>query len=74
MVPVVYGAGPYDTIAPPKSYINVFDFKNVHELAEYLLYLDKNDTAYNEYFRWASVVILWEFLIKPQVSWIGRLE
>jgi len=30
----------------------VQDFPSVKALAEYLLYLDKNDTAYNEYFSW----------------------
>ncbi|XP_062612691.1 glycoprotein 3-alpha-L-fucosyltransferase A-like [Saccostrea cucullata] len=38
--------------APPKSYINVYDFKSMHDLANYLDYLDKNDTAYNSYFDW----------------------
>lgn len=28
------------------------DFKTVKQLAEYLQYLDKNNTAYNEYFKW----------------------
>jgi len=46
----VYGLGKYKLIAPPKSYINIMDFKNVKKLVDYLKYLDKNDTAYNEYF------------------------
>ena len=39
-------------IVPPGSFISVQDFPSVKALAEYLLYLDKNDTAYNEYFTW----------------------
>ncbi|PFX34009.1 Glycoprotein 3-alpha-L-fucosyltransferase A [Stylophora pistillata] len=39
-------------IVPPGSFISVQDFPSVKALAEYLLYLDKNDTAYNEYFKW----------------------
>ena len=50
-MPVVYGLADYDVIAPPHSYINALDFPNVKNLAEYLKYLDNNDTAYNEYFR-----------------------
>lgn len=38
--------------APPKSYINVHDFKSMRDLANYLDYLDKNDTEYNSYFHW----------------------
>ena len=51
IIPVVYGLADYKKIAPPKSSINVMDFKEVEELADYLKYLDKNDTAFNEYFR-----------------------
>ncbi|XP_068213476.1 alpha-(1,3)-fucosyltransferase C-like [Palaemon carinicauda] len=52
VVPVVYGFGNYSALAPAHSYINALDFPSAEDLAQYLLYLDKNDTAYNEYFRW----------------------
>ncbi|XP_018010964.1 glycoprotein 3-alpha-L-fucosyltransferase A [Hyalella azteca] len=52
ILPVVYGLGAYEETAPPHSFINVFDFPSVRHLADYLIYLDKNDTAYNEYFQW----------------------
>lgn len=55
IVPVVMGgADPadYTRLAIPGSYINVMDFKTVKQLAEYLQYLDRNNTAYNEYFNW----------------------
>ncbi|GFX35899.1 glycoprotein 3-alpha-L-fucosyltransferase A [Trichonephila clavipes] len=42
----------YARAAPPHSYIHVDDFASPKELAEYLAILDKNDTLYNEYFRW----------------------
>ena len=52
-VPIVLGGANYDQkIAIPGSFINVLDFPSVESLANYLLYLDKNDTAYNEYFSW----------------------
>ena len=49
------GGADYTKLAIPGSYINVMDFKTVEQLAEYLQYLDKNDTAYNEYFKWRLV-------------------
>ena len=53
-VPVVMGGGPYNDpkVAIPGSFINVADFPTIKALADYLLYLDKNNTAYNEYFKW----------------------
>ena len=52
-VPVVMG-GNYEGIAIPRSYIDVSDFSSIKALADYLLYLDSNDTAYNSYFAWKS--------------------
>ncbi len=44
-VPIVMGAGPYERYAPRSSYINVFDFESPKHLANYLLYLDKNNVS-----------------------------
>ena len=52
ILPVVMGGADYKALAIPNSYINVEDFDSPKKLAEYLLYLDRNDTAYEEYFRW----------------------
>ena len=52
IVPIVMGGADYKKIAIPGSYINVLDFPSVKALADYLLYLDKNSTTYNEYFSW----------------------
>ena len=54
VVPVIYGPTKGDAarILPRKSYIHVEDFKTVDDLANYLHYLDKNETAYSEYFQW----------------------
>ena len=54
IVPIVMGGADYKEIAIPGSYINVLDYPSVKALADYLLYLDKNNTAYNEYFRWKA--------------------
>eukprot|EP00794_Sanderia_malayensis_P012258 gene12258-13522_t len=50
-VPVVMGAN-YDGLAIPGSYIDTSKFTSIKALADYLNYLDTNDTAYNEYFAW----------------------
>lgn len=54
MVPIVLGPSrhEYEQVAPKHSFIHVNDFDSPNELANYLFYLDKNDTAYNEYFQW----------------------
>ncbi|VDO00250.1 unnamed protein product [Rodentolepis nana] len=56
MVPIVLGAykEDYENVLPPHSYINVDDFDSIQELAEYLQFLDKNDTAYAQYFAWTK--------------------
>ncbi|EPB74943.1 hypothetical protein ANCCEY_05960 [Ancylostoma ceylanicum] len=55
VVPIVMGAPKEDymRVAPPHSFIHVDDYEP-QELAKYLTYLNNNDTAYNEYFRWTS--------------------
>ena len=55
-VSVVWGAkkSDYIALAPPESYIFVDDFKTPVDLVQYLHYLDKNDTAYGEYFLWRT--------------------
>ena len=42
IVPVVMGGADYKSIAPPKSYIDVNDFANVKQLAQFLIKLSKN--------------------------------
>ncbi|KAJ8019497.1 Glycoprotein 3-alpha-L-fucosyltransferase A [Holothuria leucospilota] len=54
LVPIVYGTSreDYEKVAPPNSFIHLSDFDNMTSLVDYIKYLDKNDTAYNEYFEW----------------------
>ncbi|CAL4120904.1 unnamed protein product, partial [Meganyctiphanes norvegica] len=49
-VPVVWGGADYKQLAPPKSFINVQDFDSPRALADFIHYLDRNDTAYNMYY------------------------
>ena len=53
-VPVVLGAtkSDYEAVLPPNSFIYAEDFKTPKQLVDYLNYLDKNDSAYREYFKW----------------------
>ena len=52
MIPVVYGHANYSALAPTKSHINIEDFQTLQQLADYLIYLDGNETAFAEYFEW----------------------
>jgi alpha-1,3-fucosyltransferase len=56
IIPVVLGGGNYEYYVPKSGFINVFDFSSAQSLATYLLYLDSNRTAYNEYFKWKKYV------------------
>lgn len=51
VVPVVFGASNYSLFAPPNSIIDASQY-TPEKLAEYLQILDKNDTLYNQYFKW----------------------
>jgi len=54
-VPIVLGAPNVADHAPGHdSYIDATAFPSARALAEYLLYLDRNDTAYDEYHAWRS--------------------
>ncbi|KAK6172985.1 hypothetical protein SNE40_016529 [Patella caerulea] len=48
LVTVVRGGADYSKLSPEKNYIDTKDFTSVKELASYLKYLDKNETAYTE--------------------------
>ncbi|XP_021363143.1 glycoprotein 3-alpha-L-fucosyltransferase A-like [Mizuhopecten yessoensis] len=54
LIPIVLGARKedYAQVLPKHSYIHVEDFESTQKLGEYLNLLDKNDTLYNEYFKW----------------------
>lgn len=48
---------------PKSGFINVNDYANPKELADYLLYLDRNKTAYNSYFKW-----------KKHISYLSQVQ
>ena len=51
-VPIVFGFKFFKELAIPGSYIDASSFPDMQSFVEYLQYLDRNDTAYNEYFKW----------------------
>ncbi|XP_069823981.1 3-galactosyl-N-acetylglucosaminide 4-alpha-L-fucosyltransferase FUT3-like [Dendropsophus ebraccatus] len=55
-VPVVLGASRknYERFIPPDSFIHVDDFPSAKELSLFLLELDKDNTRYEQYFKWRS--------------------
>ena len=55
----------YLRFAPRYSFINIYDYKSVEELANYLHYLSANETAYNKY--------LW-YRPQPKGVWSHRLS
>ena len=56
IITVVFGGGDYSYYVPKSAYINSLDFKSPKKLADYLIYLSANKTAYNEYFKWKKYV------------------
>lgn len=54
-VPIYLGAPNVETFAPADHcFINITDFPNPKDLAEYLLYLNHDDAAYAEYLAWKT--------------------
>ncbi|CAH8625295.1 unnamed protein product [Schistosoma guineensis] len=70
LLPIVMGASieEYERVAPPYSFIHVDQFESPAKLADYLKYLDKNDTAYNEYFAWHGHGIIHDWDSQPQCA------
>jgi len=56
IIPIVLGGGDYSYYVPDSGFINVLDYKKPKDLADYLNYLNNNNTAYNEYFAWKKLV------------------
>ena len=52
IVPVFLGSKEVHDLAPPQSYIDVFDFQSPKHLVDYILYLNKSDEEYVKYFQW----------------------
>lgn len=76
-VPVVFGgasAADYKNIAPPHSFIHVNDFKDTKHLVDYLYYLARNETAYNEYLDWTTEMDIYTDLWVRRNWWCDLCE
>eukprot|EP00095_Tigriopus_kingsejongensis_P005710 snap_masked-scaffold459_size165548-processed-gene-0.8 protein:Tk05710 transcript:snap_masked-scaffold459_size165548-processed-gene-0.8-mRNA-1 annotation:"hypothetical protein DAPPUDRAFT_41601" len=52
VIPVAYGAHKFSEVAPPHSYVNVFNYKSPRVLVEHLEELQTDDAKYAQYFWW----------------------
>ncbi|KAK3747984.1 hypothetical protein QZH41_003959 [Actinostola sp. cb2023] len=68
VVPVVVAGSYNKDIMIPGSYIDILDFPNAESLAKYLIYLDSNKTAYDEYFEWKK-----KYTVVPESNWLCDL-
>jgi hypothetical protein len=46
---------------PKSGYINAMDYSSPQHLAEYLIFLSNNKTAYNSYFQWKKHVNFFDY-------------
>ena len=68
-LPIVMSYAKLDRFLPPKSYINVFNFTTIKQLADYILYLDNNFDEYIKYFSWRKRWKIETFLkVRPRVK------
>ena len=52
VIPVVLGKADYSSVLPPRSYIDVRDYKSPRHLAQYLALLSEDWALYESYFEW----------------------
>lgn len=55
IIPVVLGAGPYEQVLPPGSYIDARKLSSPKALADYLIYLNNTPEEFDKYFKWRDV-------------------
>ncbi|XP_053378725.1 alpha-(1,3)-fucosyltransferase C-like [Mercenaria mercenaria] len=53
-IPIVNWKNISEDIVIPNSYINIYDFKDINSLANYVKKVSSNATLYNSYFQWKT--------------------
>ena len=53
-IPIVNWKMDYSRLVIPGSYINIYDFKDVKTLTDYIKEVGRNETLYNSYFDWTT--------------------
>jgi hypothetical protein len=79
-LPIYFGTSSLKHIGLEKFYIDANDFKSPSDLADYIRYLNANDSAYLNYFTWRLKPLPQKFLdyvdknfVKRKNNWICRL-
>lgn len=69
-IPIVLGGANYSDsrLAIPGSFIDALSFSSPKKLADHLLAIDKNETLFNEYFKWKSRWTFYDDFRDPKCS------
>ena len=66
-IPIVNWKSLNRSIVIPNSYINVYDFRDIKSLADYISKVSSNETLYNSYFEWMKSYASWDRCTSCQV-------
>ena len=73
-VPVVMGGARYKKLAPPHSFVDISDFKDLKSLADYLINVGNNDEEYNKYLEWTKSYDIYGELEARRIFWCDLCE
>ncbi|XP_041370588.1 alpha-(1,3)-fucosyltransferase C-like [Gigantopelta aegis] len=73
-VPVVMGGARYKELAPPHSYVDITDFKDIKILTNFLINLSKDDKEYNKYLEWTKLYKIYGWEETWRMFWCDLCE
>ena len=73
-VPVVMGGARYKELAPPHSYIDINEFKDIKILAQFLIQLSKDEKEYNKYLEWTKSYKIYGWEESWRLFWCDLCE